>query len=259
MNERHEALSLAEKYERYYVPAIMDRWARDLATLVEPGDEVLDVGCGTGVVSRHAAAIAGKSGKVVGVDISTDMLEVAQSVPMPPGGSIEWHEADAVSIPYNDASFDVVLCQFSLMFMSDKISALKEMRRVLQTDGHLGVSVWVSGPYDQFLEEALTKHIDPDEIHFLIWDYSDPEWLRSLIEAAGFKSVNIKKETKPSRFESIRQSVELMIDWSPELDGLPREALEGVIADMEVKLADYVNNGAFVIPESANIAYATKS
>jgi ubiquinone/menaquinone biosynthesis C-methylase UbiE len=117
MNEGHETLSLAEKYEKYYVPAIMDQWARDLTGLVEPGDEVLDVGCGTGVVSRHAAAIAGKSGKVVGLDISTDMLEVAQSVPIPAGGSIEWHEADAVSMPFNDTNFDVVLCQFSLMFM----------------------------------------------------------------------------------------------------------------------------------------------
>lgn len=258
MNGEQEALSLAEKYEVYYVPAIMDQWARDLAGLVEPGDEVLDVGCGTGVVSRHAATKAGKSGKVVGLDISTDMLEVARSVPMPPGGVIEWHEADAVSIPFDDASFDVVLCQFSLMFMPDKISALEEMRRVLSPNGQLAVSVWVSGIYDQILEEALTKYFDPDEFNFLIWDYSDPEWLRSLIEQAGFKSINIKKETKPSRFESIRQSVELMIDWSPELEGLPREALEGVIADMEAKLADFVNKGGFEIPESANIAYATK-
>jgi ubiquinone/menaquinone biosynthesis C-methylase UbiE len=257
MNDQPEGLNLAEKYEKYYVPSIMDQWAKDLTRLVEPGDKVLDVACGTGVVSRHAAALTGNDGKVVGLDISQDMLEVAQSVPAPAGGVIDWREADAASIPFGDATFDVVLCQFGLMFMSEKIAVLKEMKRVLKSNGRLGVSVWVGGLYDQTLEEALTKHIDPDQINFLIWDYGNPGWLRSQVEQAGLKIVNLNKETKPSRYESIRKSVELMVDWSLELGELSEESLEQVISDMEVKLADYVNQDGFSIPESANIAVAT--
>jgi ubiquinone/menaquinone biosynthesis C-methylase UbiE len=70
-------MSIAKNYENIVVPAIMDGWARDLAKIVTTGNEVLDVACGTGVVSRYAAIEAGPSGKISGLDLNSDMLAVA--------------------------------------------------------------------------------------------------------------------------------------------------------------------------------------
>lgn len=251
-------MTLAEKYEKYFVPAIMDQWARDLVQIVSEGDHVLDVACGTGVVSRHAAAEAGENGKVVGLDLSPEMLSVARSISASINRAIEWREADVVSMPFDDATFDIVLCQFGLMFMPDKLAALNEMNRVLKPGGNLGLNVWCSGPYDQVFEAALAKHVGSENARSEIWAFGDPDWLRSLAKEGGFKVITLEKRTKLSRFESIRQSVELTLDWSPALQSLPDEALEQVISEMEAELAGYVRSETLAEwPESANVLIAS--
>ena len=115
-------MSLAENYQQVIVPAIMDRRAEDLAKIVSPGDQVTDVACGTGVVSRYAAAEAGESGNVTGVDLNPEMLAVAKTMPLLPGAPIDWYECDATSMPCDGSSFDVALCQFALMFFSGSAS-----------------------------------------------------------------------------------------------------------------------------------------
>jgi ubiquinone/menaquinone biosynthesis C-methylase UbiE len=122
----------AENYERYFVPAIGAPLASDLidAASLRPGERVLDVACGTGVVTRLAAGHVGAAGNVSGVDINPGMLAVAREN-APAASSIEWYEGSAEALPFADATFDVVLCQMGLQFFPDKPKALQEMRRVL--------------------------------------------------------------------------------------------------------------------------------
>ena len=96
-------------YEEFFVPALFERCARELVDLVElrPGETVLDLACGTGVVARQAAAAVGDGGHVVGLDLRPGMLAVASSLPTRP--RIEWVEGDALALPFPEASFDVVL------------------------------------------------------------------------------------------------------------------------------------------------------
>src|SRR3546814_10556694 len=91
------------------------------------GERVLDVACGTGVVTRLASEQVGATGAVSGLDVNPGMLAVARAA-TPEGMSIEWHEANAEAMPLPDASFDVVLCQLGLQFMPDRQAALREMR-----------------------------------------------------------------------------------------------------------------------------------
>src|SRR5262249_9117312 len=136
----------AERYERLLVPTVTRPWARDLVERVElrPGQRVLDVACGTGVVARLAASAVRDGGRVAAVDVNHGMLAVGQSWPAPDGAAIEWHEGSADALPFGDGEFDAVLCQLGLQFFPDAAAAVKEMRRVLAAHGRAGASVFTS-------------------------------------------------------------------------------------------------------------------
>ena len=94
---------------------------------LRPGERVLDVACGTGVVARLAAQQVGTAGQVTGVDLNAGMLAVARALSPPPGATITWVEGSAVAIDLADVQFDVVLCQQGLQFFPDQPAALWEM------------------------------------------------------------------------------------------------------------------------------------
>ncbi len=109
-------------------------------------EAVLDVATGPGTVARIAAARARSTGRVVGIDISAPMLEVARGKPAEPGAApLEFLERHAHDLQFPDASFDVVLCQQGLQFFPDQIAALPEMHRVLKPSGRVGIAVWAKG------------------------------------------------------------------------------------------------------------------
>ena len=126
----------ADVYERALVPAIFAPWAPLVVALAEPkpGERVLDVACGTGVVARFASQRVGRTGGVVGLDLNPGMLAVAAASaagPAATGAPIVWREGSAVAMPLADGSFDVVCCQLGLQFFPDRSAALAEMHRVL--------------------------------------------------------------------------------------------------------------------------------
>ncbi|MDP2004790.1 MAG: class I SAM-dependent methyltransferase [Rubrivivax sp.] len=113
-----------------------------LAALV-PGEQVLDVACGTGLVSYAAARAVGRTGRVCGVDLSGAMVRAAQVKALQaPGLPVSFERMDAESLVWPEASFDVVLCALGLMYMPEPEQALREMRRVLRPGGRLVVAVW---------------------------------------------------------------------------------------------------------------------
>ena len=113
--------SAPENYQRYFVPVIGGPFAEDLIAeaALRPGERVLDVACGTGVVARLAAERVGPSGTVAAVDLDPAMLSVARSVSST-GAAIRWYETSAESIPLPDDAFDVVLCQLGLQLVADQ-------------------------------------------------------------------------------------------------------------------------------------------
>jgi SAM-dependent methyltransferase len=119
--------SAAEIYKRHMVPAIFGPWAEDLVACAapQPGERVLDVACGTGVVARLVAQRVGPAGQVVGLDLNPGMLTVARALPPSQGAMIAWREGNASAIPLADAAFDLVLCQQGLQFFPDRPAALR--------------------------------------------------------------------------------------------------------------------------------------
>jgi len=186
----------AELYERVVARHILGPWA---PLLVEEaglavGERVLDLACGTGVVSRIAAQRVGRDGRVIGVDLNTGMLAVARSLPAPDGSRIEWLEGSAMAIPLPDASCDVLLCQQGLQFFLDQPLALGEMRRVLDHGGRLALSVWNGvGPYNTAVGNALALLVDNDVASRFLASRRAPgrEELEALARAARFANVNL--------------------------------------------------------------------
>lgn len=107
------------------------------------GEHVLDVACGTGIVSFAAARAVGTSGRVTGVDISGQMVEfAAHRADVRQVHNARFLRMDAENLDFPDASFDVVTCALGLMYMPDPVQALREMRRVLRPGGRLALAVW---------------------------------------------------------------------------------------------------------------------
>jgi ubiquinone/menaquinone biosynthesis C-methylase UbiE len=187
---------VAESYERVQVPAIFALWAADLLELaaLRPGERLLDLACGTGIVARLAAPRVGPAGRVVGVDVNQGMLAVARSRPAPAGAAIEWRQESATALALPDATFDVVLCQQGLQHIPDRSAAVREMRRVLVPGGRALASVF-RRRVDQEVWERVTAPFIGEDAASRIRGPSlriTADELAALFHEAGFRSVGIQ-------------------------------------------------------------------
>jgi ubiquinone/menaquinone biosynthesis C-methylase UbiE len=259
--------SAPEAYERYLVPDLFTPWADDLVNrmALQPGERVLDVGCGTGIVARRAAQQVGDDGEVVGIDLNEGMLDVARRSSAETDASIDWRRADATELPFDDGSFDAVLCQQVLQFIPHPDDALREMHRVLRPVGHLGVGVLRSlafNPAYTVLVEALAAHVSDEAAGmmrspFPAWDTSD---LRTLVLESGFREVTISIEISSLRYPSVDEFLRREAASSPlsgPLESIDSDVIEALLADLETALEAYVDDHGIVFPLETHIAVAT--
>lgn len=202
-------VGIAENYERYFVPVIGRPLAADLVRRAQfaAGDRVIDVACGTGVVTRLAAEHVGATGTVVGLDVNRGMIAVARSV-APPGSAVDWRVADAARIPFADESFDVALCQVALQFMADRVAVLREMRRVLVSGGRVLLSV--PGPTPRhfaLLADAMARHIAPEAAGFVlaIFALHDIGTVDGYLREAGFSQIQVEAYTRTIELPAARE------------------------------------------------------
>lgn len=233
--------SAPENYERHFVPHIAAPLAEDLLAVaaLRPGERVLDVACGTGIVARMARERVGDSGTVAGLDANPGMLAVARSTAAP-ALAIEWYEASAEATPLADGSFDVALCQLGLQFIANKLGALREMRRVLAPGGRLVLNVpGPTPPLFGVMADALGRHVDPRAASFvhIVFSLHDERELRELVNAAGFREVDVRthraKLTLPPPTQFLWQYV-----CSTPLAGRLAEATERSCAAFESEVVD---------------------
>ena len=254
----------AELYERHLVPAVTSLWAADLVARadVEPGDRVLDVACGTGVVTRAALERVGAEGSVRGLDINPAMLAVARS--KSPG--VDFVRGSALTLPFDDDAFDVVLCQLGLQFFPNRAAALAQMRRVLTGGGRLGLSVY--GPIEDnpgtlALAQALDHHLGTGASQTKRAEHvlSYATLVDKLVRDAGFIDITITTETKLVRFASTPEWVDIQLTATP-LASLLAEQLarprvtERITASVVEALARYEVDGALEFPQEAHVVVA---
>lgn len=186
-------------YDTLLVPLIFAPYAADLADRVARLDPraVLETAAGTGVVARALAPRLKPSASYTITDLSQPMLDRARSR-QPEDDRLDWRQADAMALPFPDARFDVVLCQFGAMFLPDRVAGYAEARRVLRPGGHFIFSVWDSLATNAIPEAVLSAVADcfPDDpptfLARLPHGYHDTGRIRADVEAAGFGSVAIE-------------------------------------------------------------------
>jgi len=254
---------VAEAYQRYFVPAIGAPVAEDLMQVagLRFGERVLDVACGTGVVTRLAARQVSAAGTVAGLDVNPDMLAAARAA-TPPDLKIAWHQAGAEDMPLPDASFDVVLCQMGLQFIPDRPAALREVRRVLAPGGRLVFSVpGPTPPPFVVLEEALGRHFGAPAAGFMgqVFSLHDTAELQGLLDGAGFQDVSVQADTRSLR---VPRPTEFLWQYvrgtplAPVVGQAPDELRGALQRDVVAGWEEFVEDHALVLPVRMVVATA---
>jgi SAM-dependent methyltransferase len=203
--------SIPEIYDKYLVPLIFEPYAIDLAQrLVSlPLTNVLELACGTGAVTRRLSLALPHNVFIIASDLSQPMLNYAASI----GTSrpVEWRQADAMQLPFDKASFDVVVCQFGAMFFPDKARAYAEVRRVLRKGGLFLFNTWDRIEHNEFtlvVHETLAGVFPDDPPSFIDrvpHGYHDPAMIRRDLASGGFsEQPGIETVTARSRAASAR-------------------------------------------------------
>ena len=153
--------SIPKLYESHLVPLIFEPYAADLKQRLASMNlsRILEVAAGTGVVTRALASIADERLSIVATDLNQAMLD--QAAVMGTARPVQWQQADAMALPFGDAEFDAVVCQFGVMFFPDKAKAFSEARRVLRPGGVFLFNVWDSLSENEFAETiASARRVD---------------------------------------------------------------------------------------------------
>ena len=253
-----------EAYERYVVPAFMGEWAEDLAKAarLQPGESVLDVACGTGVLTRHAARIIGPSGQAVGLDINTGMVEAARRNAVSDGAIITFHEASATEMPFSDNCFDVVVCQQGLQFMPDRQVALSEIARVLKPGGRIALSVWRPldrQPFHSAWNDAQRKYLGEESVALAAWALGDPKDVRQIISEAGFEDVHIRLQILQIRYPSAEQFVLGFMQSMPAasaIAALEESTRNTMLHEIVEALEPYTDDDGIAAPMECNVVTA---
>jgi len=157
--------SIAKFYEEYIVPLIFEPYAEEVARRLATRriTRVLEIAAGTGVVTRRLASLLPKDVTIVATDLNQPMLDLASEVGT--ARPVEWRQADAMQLPFEDESFDAVVCQFGVMFFPDKAKAFSEARRVLRAGGVLLFNVWDRIEENEFADVITTalESVFPDD------------------------------------------------------------------------------------------------
>ena len=218
--------SIPEYYDAILGAGQFEVFAADLAGRLPtraPGD-VLELACGTGIVTQRLRQRLDASLKLVATDISKAMLDYAENkLRAVPG--IAWREADATKLPFDSASFGAAVCAFGIMFFPDKRAALSEARRVLKKGGRLLLNVWDgldANPHGRANARVMDALFPGDaEMQFakVPYGFNDPAVLGELLEKAGFGAPQFEKVKLPVHCASARE-------WATgQMRGTPRGAL----------------------------------
>jgi SAM-dependent methyltransferase len=260
------ATNPAESYERYFVPALFEPCATRLVELTRPrpGERVLDLACGTGIVARRVAPIVAPGSAVTALDINPLMLEVARSAAAAEGATIDFREGNAEQLPFDDHSFDLVTCQHAFQFFPDPAAVAREIARVLVPGGRVAIATWQGldeHPFYKQLDVAMTRRFGISGVG-QIFSFGDADRLRSLLSSASIEDGAVQPMSIVSTFPDAAAFLAMEIDIDvaavPSMQQISESERSAITAElreeMEPALRSYVRDGVVTMPFKAQLA-----
>ncbi|MFI2431890.1 class I SAM-dependent methyltransferase [Streptomyces sp. NPDC018693] len=256
-----------ERYEQYIAPMMKPFIDTALdAVDLSPGTHVLDLACGTGFVARAAAALAGPTGHVAAADINEAMLKLAAARAPRLYPDIEFTQAPADALPYEDASFDAVICNQGAQFFPDLDAAVAETARVLRPGGRLALTVWAApdrSPYFAAQHEVIKEYGSPQDTETFTAAFScDTDRLTQALTRAGLDDITVRQITREVRTPPLTEWIPgqmTSVPWTQSITTAGPDTLTRAANALNDRLADYREpDGTAGIPFTALLATATR-
>jgi ubiquinone/menaquinone biosynthesis C-methylase UbiE len=240
--------TIPELYDRHLGPVIFEPYAADLSHRVAAGTAaaaapVLELACGTGILTQQLRACLPAPAQLVATDLNQPMIDYACSKP----GmltSIEWRAADAAALPFPSASFGALACQFGLMFVPDKEAPFREARRVLVKDGLFAFNVWDGfehNPFGRIAHETIASFFpaDPPNFYQVPFGFHNPDVLRQFLKVNDFGQVHLEWVTLEARSPSARSFAVGLVKGNPVSIAIQERgvALDPIVDALEAALA----------------------
>ena len=237
--------SIPENYDRDLGPTLFEPYAKDLVERVKVPEDgsLLEIACGTGIVTRRLRDRLAPSVKIVATDLNEAMIKFAAQK-FRANENIEWKPADALNLPFNDKSFDAVVCQFGLMFFPDKQQGVNEAFRVLKPNGQYLVSVWDDIERVDLAKatETVIKQFfpeNPPDFYDIPFSFHQQDKLHSVLTTAGFRDIKIDVVPFPCVSASACDAAHGLIHGNPVISAInERDASKA--PEIEAALAEKI-------------------
>ena len=269
MTDNHVAFagSIPHYHDEHVGPLLFDPYAADLVgrLAIDPGDAILELACGTGIVTRRLVEALPLGASLTATDLNEAMLEIARGK-IDDSEPVTWQTADTCALPFGDEWFNIVVCQFGVMFFPDKPVALREARRVLQPGGTLAFNVWdslASNPILRVAHEVIDSFFtsDPPGFYRAPFGMHDVGATSAMLEQAGFQSIDCVTVPLMARSESALHAATGLVLGTPVVNEILQRGTappETIVSAVAERLGAEGGHAPLMMPMRAHIFTASR-